>query len=1113
MINAGSGSEDIDRPVWTQMYEYKPGLGTYNYDSENDVYVYVGSGGDYDGHQDKMFIAYVFEINEYMHCPNTYYIPSNPISGVNGVWSQHGNYELQISEITQVKKGIYQVSIVDEDGNIATDLSSVPVTFYLNKAGKSSTPQEGDVYKTVMMKNGTATVRFYSDEFNETKNIITAVFPTPGTNIDSKVSKTLAIDDEDIPGEVLNTTISVSDLNTYPNSNAKLMATLTDINGRAVAGETLTVTINSNTYNVTTDDEGKANITISEPKEGTYTLDVNFAGDDIDYYGSSAKASVVVKKQVSKIISSNVYMIPKMSEYYSITLKDSSGKVITNAKVTFKVNGKTYTKYTNSKGVAKVSLKFTTQKTYKITTKFAGNDRYKSISKTNNIVVKYSSKTAKLSTPTVTIPPKTSKYYTVTLKDGNGKGIAKQKVTVKINGKTYTKTTNSKGQVKISVKFTSLKSYKVSASYKGSKIYKKASSSGKINVAKTVTKITAPSVSTLPKVSKTYTVTLKTSTGKALSKQKIDIKINGKTYTKTTSANGKASVSVKLSTEKVYPVTVTYKGTDIYKASKTTGKITVSRIVTKLECYNRTFSTNASDNYQIALKDKSGNALSGQKINYSINGESHTGTTDSNGKIKVDIANRSVGSYDVVAKFAGDSKYKAASKTTIITIVNKTGIVFVDGDLPNSEIQNILDDSTNGSNVEFLGDYYFGIALTVNNGLNIYSKDRTILNAKEDNPVFNVKADNVNISGFSLQGNSGDAVVINNAQNLVIFNNYISNNLDESKIDSYINGTVNLPGYGVSISNSSNVKVYQNDIDLFESGIFAQQSSDIAIDNNTIRENNYGVKYGFGVENTQITNNEISENIGLYIMTVPEGPSGYGIYLNNSAVNLTVNHNHIAYNHMGISVDANNSTGIVITQNTITDNVLEGIRFNAGYDLAENAVKPLVSDNAIYRNARGPSMMILGELSANPEGIYGGGLYNDSQKLQLDANWYGTNSIVTWDYDTGVVGYGTMCPRINTTEIKFYNVTSDDNGNYSIVFYKNGEVASNLPEFDLYATLNRGTDKAVEVNFISENGAATFGFDAQDYDDGKNTIELSIGSLLNSTSRVFKAIYSFEVSK
>ena len=185
MINYGGyGTGDRDRPVWTQVYEYKPSIGDYNYDAANDVYVYVGEGnGEYYGHQGIMYLGYVFEINEYVSCPNIYYSPKN-------VWSKSGNYELQISEITQVKKGIYSISIVDANGNVATDISSVPVTFYLNKVGKSATPQEGDVYKTVMMKNGTATVRFYMDEFNESGNVITAVFPTPGTNIDGKVSKT-----------------------------------------------------------------------------------------------------------------------------------------------------------------------------------------------------------------------------------------------------------------------------------------------------------------------------------------------------------------------------------------------------------------------------------------------------------------------------------------------------------------------------------------------------------------------------------------------------------------------------------------------------------------------------------------------------------------------------------------------------------------------------------------------------------------------------------------------------------------------------------------------------------------------------------------------------------
>ena len=415
------------------------------------------------------------------------------------------------------------------------------------------------------------------------------------------------------------------------------------------------------------------------------------------------------------------------------------------------------------------------------------------------------------------------------------------------------------------------------------------------------------------------------------------------------------------------------------------------------------------------------------------------------------------------------------------------------------------------SDVEFLGDYYFGISLTVNKQLNIYSKEKTILNAIENNPTLTITSDNVNITNFAIFGNSSDAVDINGAKNVMLSDNFIVNHLDESKTEEYVNGTVNMPGYGVSISDSSDVKLLKNTISLFESGIFAENSKQVTIDNNVIRENNYGIKYGFGVANTEIINNEILEQTGLYIMTVPEGPSGYGIFLNNSAVNVTINRNHIAWNHLGISLDANYSTGIVVTQNTITDNVLEGMRFNAPYDLAENAVEPIVTDNAIYRNARGPSMMILGEMSANPEGIYGPGQWNESLRLKLDPNWYGTNSLVTWDYDTGVVGYGTMCPRISTTAIKFDNLTCNAPGNYSVVFYKNGEVASNLAEFELYATLNRATAKEVEVKFNVVNGVGSFTFDAGNYNGSNNVIEISVGSLIDSTYRTFKITSTYNV--
>jgi hypothetical protein len=230
-------------------------------------------------------------------------------------------------------------------------------------------------------------------------------------------------------------------------------------------------------------------------------------------------------------------------------------------------------------------------------------------------------------------------------------------------------------------------------------------------------------------------------------------------------------------------------------------------------------------------------------------------------------------------------------------------------------------------------------------------------------------------------------------------------------------------------------------------------------------------------------------------------------------VNVTIKENNISNNYLGISIDSNNSTGIVITSNLIADNSLEGIRFNAPYDLAEDAVEPVITSNAIYRNAEGPSMMILGEMSANPFGIYGPGAEDESLRLKIGPNWYGVNSLRTWDNNTGITGVGTMCPRIKTSEIKFDAIEAESPGSYIINFKKDGELDTSLASFDIYATLNRGTDKETEVHFYVINGTGSFSFDKANYIEGNNTIEISVGSLINVVDRLYSVVYTYNVTE
>ena len=66
----------------------------------------------------------------------------------------------------------------------------------------------------------------------------------------------------------------------------------------------------------------------------------------------------------------------------------------------------------------------------------------------------------------------------------NGKAISKQKITVKINGKTYVAKTNSKGVAKVTVKLNSPKKYNVSMKFLGNKMFKASSKTNMITVTK-----------------------------------------------------------------------------------------------------------------------------------------------------------------------------------------------------------------------------------------------------------------------------------------------------------------------------------------------------------------------------------------------------------------------------------------------------------------------------------------------------------------------------------------------------------------------------------------------------------------------------------------------------
>ena len=186
------------------------------------------------------------------------------------------------------------------------------------------------------------------------------------------------------------TQVITAKVSTVYGTSGTLSLTLTDVNGNLLIGKNVTINFNNKVYTRTVNSYGKASLTIGKtlvPK--TYTATITFAGDDI-YLTSNNTAKVVVSKATPKITAkAQTYKVSVKTKKYSVTLKGNDNKALANVKLSIKVNGKTYSAKTNSKGTATFKITGLTKKAKYIgLITYAGNKYYKNLSKKVQITVK-----------------------------------------------------------------------------------------------------------------------------------------------------------------------------------------------------------------------------------------------------------------------------------------------------------------------------------------------------------------------------------------------------------------------------------------------------------------------------------------------------------------------------------------------------------------------------------------------------------------------------------------------------------------------------------------------------------------------------------------------------
>ncbi|MBP3791286.1 MAG: peptidoglycan-binding protein [Methanobrevibacter sp.] len=251
------------------------------------------------------------------------------------------------------------------------------------------------------------------------------------------------------------------------------------------------VTVGDKTQTVTLEANVVKNVTFTgiSANETGHVINVTYI-DSENYTGLNGTVRAVVHKASTAITAAGITATYNIDRDLVVTLKDASGNALSGVKVTVDLNGaKTYT--TDNNGQVKVSTKGLAPKAYTAKVTFNGNTNYDKSTKDVKVTVKKA-------TPKLTAKKKTfktsvkTKKYAIILKDNTGKAITKAKVTLKVKGKTYKATTNSKGKAVFKIKNLKKKgTFKATITYKGNKYYNKVSKKANIKVIvtfKTVSK-------------------------------------------------------------------------------------------------------------------------------------------------------------------------------------------------------------------------------------------------------------------------------------------------------------------------------------------------------------------------------------------------------------------------------------------------------------------------------------------------------------------------------------------------------------------------------------------------------------------------------------------------
>ena len=397
---------------------------------------------------------------------------------INAIFNgDYSNENAFASETFTLTKSNPTITISIDDLKLGEDVN-VTVNV-VNATGNVSLIIDG-VETVVQLNNSVATYKIEKVTVGVHSVVANYLGDAKNNPVSTSLSKTLTV----LSTEITDVSID-ADLN--------INAVLKDSDGNFIKNATILYKIGIQNSTVRTNDNGTFNI----KGEANSKVEISYAGSDL-LLPSSTVISLGDEnpvRSITEVTASDLtcYAVDtsagETGSLYKFVLKDVDGNVISNASVKFVLNNVVYDVISDNDGVASIQVNIDVANIYTGVISYLGDDKHEAAVTTTKIIVNKKSTSLSASAKSFKAKVKTKKFTatlsTIKSADGIMHLSAGKTVTLKVNKKTFTAKTNSKGQVTFKItKLTKKGKYNAVISFVGDSIYNSAVKKVKITVKK-----------------------------------------------------------------------------------------------------------------------------------------------------------------------------------------------------------------------------------------------------------------------------------------------------------------------------------------------------------------------------------------------------------------------------------------------------------------------------------------------------------------------------------------------------------------------------------------------------------------------------------------------------